>query len=420
MDQAEFEQLWATAHAGAASAQETLADVFASAGKAEQARQWLVRAVAAARPSAVTRLGLWEITGFGGPSDLERGLGRILACAQSGDAEAAHTAAILFCGGVGAPRDRAQGLRWLVRATELGHVRATAQLGLLVGAQSNAGANLLRIAGAKGSVVAMYALGRAHPQRDEAAFWTRHAVDAGHPLAKGVATAGETPRLEQVLEPRWTALVDAVDYAWVDVACNRRLQMQQPHIELLDDFLPLDVCEYVIGMAAPMLSRGKVVDTQGDESVSEERSNAVMNFGLADSDFVLELINNKTARAVELPPENAEGLGVLHYRTGDSYTPHVDYLADTPENSAQLAARGQRVTTLLVYLNQDFDGGETAFPRLDVSFKPPAGSALIFHNVDAQARTDPHTLHTGRPPTQGEKWLISKWFRSKALRPGAG
>lgn len=198
----------------------------------------------------------------------------------------------------------------------------------------------------------------------------------------------------------------------------RRRERDEPPIEVLENFLPGWVCDYVIAMSAPVLTRGKVVDQAGGESVSGERTNTVMNFGLADSDVLLELINNRIADAAGMPPENAEGLGVLHYNPGERYAPHVDYIPDTPQNAAHLAERGQRVRTLLVYLNEGFEGGATEFPRLGLSLKPPRGGALVFDSVKADGLADPMTLHTGAPPTSGEKWLISKWFRTKALRPG--
>jgi predicted 2-oxoglutarate/Fe(II)-dependent dioxygenase YbiX len=143
-----------------------------------------------------------------------------------------------------------------------------------------------------------------------------------------------------------------------------------------------------------------------------------MNFGLAESDFLLELVSLRTARAVQMPPENAEGLGVLHYRTGERYVAHVDYYAETPANAEHLAQKGQRSRTLLVYLNDDFEGGETDFPRIGRRFRPDAGGALIFHSTDPAGRVDPRSLHAGLPPTRGEKWVISKWFRTRALRAG--
>jgi prolyl 4-hydroxylase len=201
---------------------------------------------------------------------------------------------------------------------------------------------------------------------------------------------------------------------------ERRRERDEPPIEVVESFLPGWACDYVITMSAPVLTRGKVVDEAGGESVRQERTNTVMNFGLADSDVILELINWRVAEAARMPAENAEGLGVLHYNPGERYAPHVDYIPDTPQNAAHLAQRGQRVRTLLIYLNDGFEGGATEFPRLGLSFKPPRGGALIFDSVKADGSVDPTTLHTGAPPTSGEKWLVSKWFRTKPLRPGPG
>jgi prolyl 4-hydroxylase len=187
---------------------------------------------------------------------------------------------------------------------------------------------------------------------------------------------------------------------------------------VLPDFLPEWLCDYVIQRAAPALDRGRIVNDTGGESVSEVRSNRVMNFGLADGDLLLELINLRAAAAAGMPPEHGEGLGVLHYRPGESYAPHVDFIPDTPANAVQLAMRGQRTRTLLVYLNDGFEEGETEFPVLGRRFRPPKGSALVFHSVDASGQVDRRTVHAGRSPVNGDKWVISKWFRTKPLRPG--
>jgi TPR repeat protein len=416
MNQAEFEQLWSIAQSGHAQAQEMLADLFATAGRAPEAREWLARAAATGRQSAVTRLGLFEIVGFGGTQDVSKGLSRVVACADAGHADAAHIASLLYGGGVGAPRDAREGLRRLVQAARLGHVRAAAQLGVLIGPERLEGEILLRRAASSGSTVAMYALGRQLADQAEAQAWLAAAAAAGHPLAPKPAQVSSRPP-EAREEPDWNRLADVLDLAWVEQPFERRVECEDPRIETMNHFLPQRVCDYVIGMAAPSLLRGKIVDEHGDESVREERSNAVMTFGLADSDFLLEMVNLRTAQAVGMPPENAEGLGVLHYLPGESYAPHSDFIPDTPANAAQLAARGQRTRTLLVYLNEDFAGGETAFPRLDLHFKPPAGAALVFHNVNEDGRVSPLTLHAGTPPTRGEKWVISKWFRDKPLRP---
>jgi hypothetical protein len=354
VDTSEARALVERARSGDAVAQEGVADMLAQAGRPEEARTWLESAARAGRGSAMSRLGLWDIAGFGAPVDGTRGVERIIAGARSGDVESMHIAAFVLAGGIGVRSDIAEGLRWLVAAAKSGHPRAQAQLQALSGAD---------------------------PSQD------------------------------------WARVVALIDLSWFEAPFRRHIESEAPHIETLADFLPLRICQYVTSMATPFLVRGKIVERDGQERVSGHRSNAVMNFGLGNSDFVLELVGLRTAKAADMPPENAEGLGVLHYLPGESYAPHIDYLVETPANAAQLAARGQRARTLLVYLNEGFEGGETEFPRIDLRFKPPAGGALIFHSVDAAGRGDPMTVHTGRPPTRGEKWVISKWFRTKALRP---
>lgn len=281
--------------------------------------------------------------------------------------------------GHGVPRQPARGVARIIEAAEAGD-----PLGLHLAAIVDAG-------------------GVGTPRNvDRALGWLEQAAKAGEPRAVR----------------QWDLLKVPGALDAFSAPLERHREHDDPPIDMIADFLPQWVCDYVIEMSAPVLTRGKVVDQAGGESVSGERTNTVMNFGLADSDVILELINNRVAEAAGMPSENAEGLGVLHYNPGERYAPHVDYIPDTPQNAQHLAERGQRVRTLLVYLNEDFEGGATEFPRLELAFKPPRGGALIFDSVKPDGSVDPMTLHTGAPPTRGEKWLISKWFRTKALRPG--
>jgi len=331
------------AQGGDPAAQELLAQVLEQGGQAQDAAAWMARAAASGRASALARLGLWELAGFGMAARPADGVRHIVEAAQAGDPFGLHLAAVADAGGIGTPRNLARAISWLRAAAGAGDPHATRQMRLL---------------GVNDAIMAL-----------QAPF-------------------------------------------------ERVVLLEDPRIELLPDFLPPWACDYVIALAGPTLTRGKVIDDTGAESVREERTNTVMNFGLVDSDVVLELINARAAAGARLPPQNAEGLGVLHYAPGERYKPHVDYIPDTPENAAQLAQRGQRIRTLLIYLNEDFDGGATTFPRLEAAFKPPRGAALVFDNVRPDGSIDPLTLHEGAPPTRGQKWVISKWFREKPLRPG--
>jgi prolyl 4-hydroxylase len=79
----------------------------------------------------------------------------------------------------------------------------------------------------------------------------------------------------------------------------------------------------------------------------------------------------------------------------------------------QLAIMGQRVATCLTYLNDDYDGGETDFPRIGWRFRGKTGDALLFANVTSGKQPDPLTLHAGLPVTRGRKYLLSQWIRDR-------
>jgi prolyl 4-hydroxylase len=350
---------------------------------------WLARSAKTGRPSAHARLGLWQLVGFGVAQAPQDGVTRIVAAANTGDPLGLSLAAIVDAGGIGTPRNLPRAIQWLARHAAIGEPQAACQLGLLIGADG--------------------------PRADLARAVLSQAAAGGY--APAVRALGHRPR--QPIPVDWAAAAAATDLSAFDAPIERRLELEEPRIGTIPDLLPAWACNYVMALAEPALTRGMVVDETGGESVQDERSNRVMNFGLADSDVVLELINHRLAAAAGMPPENAEGLGVLHYSPGERYKPHVDYIPDIPANAPQLAARGQRVRTLLVYLNDGFEGGATEFPHLDLAFRPPRGSAVVFDSVKPDGSVDPLTLHTGAATTKGEKWVISKWFRTKALRPTA-
>jgi hypothetical protein len=103
----------------------------------------------------------------------------------------------------------------------------------------------------------------------------------------------------------------------------------------------------------------------------------------------------------------------LMYKPGEEYRAHFDFFA--PEMAAADSS-GQRIRTLLVYLNTGYDGGETQFVSANMKLKGDTGDAVLFHNCDAATGApDRATLHAGLPVTSGQKWLLSKWYREKTF-----
>jgi prolyl 4-hydroxylase len=133
------------------------------------------------------------------------------------------------------------------------------------------------------------------------------------------------------------------------------------------------------------------------------------------------LIARIEARIAELtgtPVENGEGLQMLHYEEGAESTPHVDYLITGNEaNRESIARSGQRMGTLLMYLKDVDAGGETVFPQLGWSVAPQRGHALYFEYGNRFGLCDPSSLHASTPLRAGDKWVATKWIRTRRFVP---
>lgn len=136
-------------------------------------------------------------------------------------------------------------------------------------------------------------------------------------------------------------------------------------------------------------------------------------------DVVVQALRARIAEASNLPPPVLESPQIMRYSVGEEFRPHHDFLDPAlAGHGPQLARFGQRIATFLIYLNDDFEGGETVFPKTGFRYRGRRGDALLFANVDAATRApDPLALHAGLPPTRGEKWIFSQWIRDRSPGP---
>lgn len=130
---------------------------------------------------------------------------------------------------------------------------------------------------------------------------------------------------------------------------------------------------------------------------------------------MIVLTQERLARASGLLVGQQEAPFVLSYEPGQEYKPHFDFFnPEVPSYARQLAVMGQRVATCLTWLNEDYEGGETAFPRIDWKHRGGIGDAMLFLNVTTSDRQpDPLTLHAGLPVISGRKWMLSQWIRDR-------
>ena len=208
----------------------------------------------------------------------------------------------------------------------------------------------------------------------------------------------------------------AFDIAQWFSAAEARQVCNAPKILTISNFLPRPACEWIIERTRPRLEAARVNNpTTGGSSVEFNRSNTGAGFSVLDSDLILELANARVAATIQIARQQQEPTNVLHYDPGQEFQPHFDFIDPAePHFTEQVRRQGQRVVTALIYLNDDFDGGETEFPRLNWRFKGKTGDVLIFWNTAADGALEKNSLHAGLQPARGEKWIYSKWVRDRA------
>jgi prolyl 4-hydroxylase len=151
------------------------------------------------------------------------------------------------------------------------------------------------------------------------------------------------------------------------------------------------------------------VDTDGNHQVDDRRTSEGMFFALNELPLI-GLIEQRLASLLGLPVNHGEGLQILHYLPGQEYKPHFDWFdPEHPGFSAITAAGGQRIASVVMYLNTPEQGGGTAFPELGLTVAARRGTAVYF----AYESGDPNSLHAGLPVTRGEKWIATKWLRER-------
>ncbi|MEY4750520.1 MAG: hypothetical protein RIQ60_2734 [Pseudomonadota bacterium] len=187
--------------------------------------------------------------------------------------------------------------------------------------------------------------------------------------------------------------------------------MRNPRVVVFGGLLDDAECDALIGQARPRMARSETVDVStGGSEVNSARTSRGMFFSRGESPL-LEQLEARLAALVNWPLENGEGLQVLHYLPGAEYKPHYDYFDPAQPGTATILKRGgQRVGTIVMYLNTPTAGGATIFPDVELEVAPVRGNAVFFSYDSPLPAT--RTLHGGAPVITGEKWVATKWLRA--------
>ncbi len=180
-----------------------------------------------------------------------------------------------------------------------------------------------------------------------------------------------------------------------------------PRVTRFPALFTQDECSYLAEAADPLFEPAMTVEEYtGRELRNPVRTSDTAVFPWVGENPAIHALNRRIAAASGTRPEQGEPLQILRYRDGQEYKPHIDAIPGLDN---------QRILTMLVYLNDDYDGGETRFLNADLTVRGKTGDALLFANTDADGRPDQQAQHAGLPVTRGVKLLASRWIRERPV-----
>lgn len=188
--------------------------------------------------------------------------------------------------------------------------------------------------------------------------------------------------------------------------------LQHPRVIVFGGLLGHDECDELIEMARHSLQRSSTLNlATGTDDIHGDRTSEGTHFPRGGNPLCAR-IEARIAELLAWPLENGEALQVLRYGPGAQYRPHHDYFdPDMPGTAATLARGGQRVASLVIYLNTPLRGGATTFPDAKLEVAAVKGNAVFFSYDRPHPMT--RTLHAGAPVLDGEKWVATKWLRER-------
>ncbi|KAL6851552.1 hypothetical protein ACP4OV_020485 [Aristida adscensionis] len=262
--------------------------------------------------------------------------------------------------------------------------------------------------------------GSIHRRGGESHLWHDGAVPAGAapPAIAHLPHARDDPRMADTMHVDNDPEVAVLRLGYV----KPEVLSWTPRIILFHNFLSSEECDYLMAIARPRLRVSSILDAAtGKGVISDFRTSYGMFVNPGERNcLVIQAIEKRISMFSQIPQENGEPMQVLRYEPGQYYRPHHDYFYDV----FSLQYGGQRVATMLMYLTNGVEGGETHFPQAGegecscggrmvrgLCIKPNKGDAVLFWSTGLDGNTDPNSIHSGCPVLKGEKWSATKWMR---------
>jgi prolyl 4-hydroxylase len=177
-------------------------------------------------------------------------------------------------------------------------------------------------------------------------------------------------------------------------------------IQEFKNVLSVDDCNELIQMSKDKLFSTNVLG----EQIKDYRTAEGM--WITEKTELTDKIKNIVSEKTNLPIENQEQIHIVKYNIGGEYKVHHDFLhPNTDYFESQTKRGGQRRYSCLFYLNDNFLGGETDFPKIEYKVNPKIGKLVVWKNLNDDLTLNYNSLHAGLPVLSGEKWICIVWVR---------
>lgn len=182
---------------------------------------------------------------------------------------------------------------------------------------------------------------------------------------------------------------------------KKKLIHQNPPIYIVENFLSSDECKYIINLSDKKVRKSLVVDPKTGRGVTHPSRTSESCYHAYDIKWLISRVHRLTG----ITQQFQEPTQVARYVTGQFYQSHLDAL-DNPGHD------GQRIGTVLMYLNNVPSGGGTFFNELNLRVQPKEGSAVVFFPAKMDGTIDSKVLHTAENASD-LKWVSQVWLRNK-------
>ena len=189
--------------------------------------------------------------------------------------------------------------------------------------------------------------------------------------------------------------------------CNINNEYTPP--KMYNNFISPQETKHILQLANPLFRESRLV------SGFSENIRKSQTAWLSPSDPVIKQIIERVCTITNLPFENCEKMQVVKYEPNGFYNAHYDASCDDKKECVEFEKNGgQRVVTMILYLNDDFTEGYTEFPNLKKQYKPEKYSGLLFYSLEKNGnKCHPLSLHAGMPVKSGTKYIANVWLREQ-------